>query len=112
MRRPREYLGQLELMVLLAVARPDAESYGVQVARWIEEASGREVSLASVYVALERLEEKGLISSTLGEPTPQRGGRARTYFKPTASGLREARAACNTINRLATGLAALKGGAA
>jgi DNA-binding PadR family transcriptional regulator len=99
-------------MVLLAVARPDAQTYGVQIGRWIEEASGREVSLASVYVALERLEEKGLISSTLGEPTPQRGGRARTYFKPTASGLQEARAACNTINRLATGLAALKGSAA
>lgn len=112
MRRPREYLGQLELMVLLGVARPDSDTYGVQIAKWIEEASGREVSLASVYVALERLEEKGLIASTLGEPTPQRGGRARTYFKPTASGVREARAACNTIKHLSVGLAALKGGAA
>ena len=99
-------------MVLLGVARPDGETYGVQIAKWIEEASGREVSLASVYVALERLEEKGLISSTLGEPTPQRGGRARTYFKPTAAGLREARTACNTIKHLSVGLAALKGGAA
>jgi DNA-binding PadR family transcriptional regulator len=109
MRRPREYLGQLELMVLLAVVHPEGEAYGVQISKCIEEASGREVSLASVYVALERLERKGFITSTLGEPTPQRGGRARTYFKPTASGLKEARAACSTLNRLSGGLAALKG---
>ena len=109
MRRPREYLGQLELMVLLAVVRPEGEAYGVQISKSIEEASGREVSQASVYVALERLEHKGLITSRLGEPTPQRGGRARRYFKPTASGLREARAACNTLGRLSGGLAVLKG---
>ena len=109
MRRPREYLGQLELMVLLAVARPGGEAYGVQISKYIEDASGREVSLASVYVALERLERKGLVTSTLGEPTPQRGGRARTYFKPTAAGVREARAACATLQRLSGGLAALKG---
>jgi len=109
MRRPREYLGQLELMVLLAVARPEGDAYGVQIAKCIEEASGREVSLASVYVALERLEQKGLISSSLGEPTPQRGGRARTYFTPTASGLKEARAACSTLNRLAAGLQVAQG---
>ena len=109
MRRPREYLGQLELMVLLAVVHPEGEAYGVQISKSIEQASGREVSLASVYVALERLERKGLITSSLGEPTPQRGGRARTYFKPTASGLREARAACSTLNRLSGGLAVSKG---
>ena len=109
MRRPREYLGQLELMVLLAVMSSDGDAYGVQISKSIEDASGREVSLASVYVALERLERKGLISSTLGEPSPQRGGRARTYFKPTASGLKEARAAYNTLNRLSAGLGAWKG---
>jgi DNA-binding PadR family transcriptional regulator len=109
MRRPREYLGQLELMVLLSVVRTEAHAYGVQIAKFIEEASGREVSLASVYVALERLERKGLVTSSLGDPTPQRGGRARTYFKPTASGLKEARAACTTLNRLSGGIAGLKG---
>ncbi len=109
MRRPREYLGQLELMVLLAVVSTEGDGYGVQISKCIEAASGREVSLASVYVALERLEHKGLVSSRLGEPTPQRGGRARTYFKPTASGLKEARAACSTLNRLSGGVVALKG---
>jgi len=109
MRRPREYLGQLELMVLLAVVREGNEPYGVRVSKCIEEASGREVSLASVYAALERLERKGLIKSSLGEPTAERGGRARTYFRPTTSGLREARAAFRTLNRLSGGLPALKG---
>jgi PadR family transcriptional regulator, regulatory protein PadR len=109
MRRPREYLGQLELMVLLAVVSSGGEAYGVQVSKCIEDASGREVSLASVYVALERLERKGLITSTLGEPTPKRGGRARTYFKPTTSGLKEVRTACSTLSRLAGGLSSLKG---
>ena len=109
MRRRREYLGQLELMVLLAVMSSDGDAYGVQISKRIEEASAREVSLASVYVALERLERKGLITSTLGEPSAQRGGRARTYFKPTASGLKEARAAYSTLNRLSAGLGAWKG---
>lgn len=109
MRRPREYLGQLELMVLLAVTSLDGKAYGVQISKCIEQASGREVALASVYVALERLERKGLITSSLGDPTPERGGRARTYFKPTAAGLKEARAACNTLSRLSGGLEGWKG---
>lgn len=109
MRRPREYLGQLELMVLLAVVRNDGDAYGVRIANCIEEASGREVSLASVYAALERLERKGLVKPSLGEPTPERGGRARTYFRPTSAGLQEARVAFGTLNRLSGGLAASKG---
>ena len=109
MRRPREYLGQLELMVLLAIVRSDGEAYGVRISKCIEEASGREVSLASVYAALERLERKGLVKSFLGEPTRERGGRARTYFRPTTSGLQEARAAFATLNRLSGGFALLKG---
>lgn len=109
MRRPREYLGQLELMVLLAVVRGGSEAYGVRISNSIEEASGREVSLASVYAALERLERKGLVKSSLGEPTPERGGRARTYFKPTTSGLQEARVAFSTLTRLSSGLATSKG---
>ena len=102
--RKREYLGQLELMVLLAVIRPRA-SYGVQICNEIAEKSGREVALASVYAALERLENKGLVTSALGEPTPERGGKARNYFKVTAAGLKEARDAHDTLVRLSDGLA-------
>jgi PadR family transcriptional regulator PadR len=104
--RKREHLGQLELMVLLAVIRPSKESYGVQISREIAEKSGREVALASVYAALERLEKKGLVRSALGLPSPERGGKARTYFQPTALGVAEARDAQSTLQKLASGLAA------
>jgi PadR family transcriptional regulator PadR len=107
--RKREYLGQLELMVLLAVMRPSREAYGVLISRDIAEKSGREVALASVYAALERLEKKGLVTSSLGEPTAERGGKARTYFKPTVAGIREAREAHGTLLRLCDGVPALKG---
>ena len=102
--RKREYLGQLELMVLLAVIRPSRDAYGVQICHEIAAKSGREVALASVYAALERLEHKGLVSSTLGEPTAERGGKARTYFSATPAGLKEARDAHATLLRLCDGL--------
>jgi PadR family transcriptional regulator, regulatory protein PadR len=105
--RKREHLGQLELMVLFAVIQP-AKSYGVQISRDIAEKSGREVALASVYAALERLERKGLVTSALGTPSAERGGKARTYFQPTAAGLAEARDTHRTLQKLAIGLAAFK----
>jgi DNA-binding PadR family transcriptional regulator len=107
--RKREYLGQLELMVLLAAIRPAKDAYGALISREIAEKSGREVALASVYAALERLEKKGLVASSLGEPTAERGGKARMYFKPTAVGLKAAREAQETLLRLSSALAALKG---
>jgi PadR family transcriptional regulator PadR len=107
--RKREYLGQLELMVLLAAIRVNEKAYGVLIAREIEANSERDVAIASVYAALERLEKKKLITSFLGEPTSERGGKARTYFKATAAGLEEARTAHGTLMRLSSGLGGLKG---
>ena len=107
--RKREYLGQLELMVLLATLQPRGQAYGVSISRAIAQKSGREVALASVYAALERLERKGLVSSSLGEPTAERGGKARTYFTPTAEGLKEAREARDTLMRLSKGLSSWEG---
>ena len=107
--RKREYLSQLELMVLLAVMSPAGDAYGVLISREIAEKSGREVALASVYATLERLERKGLIKSSLGEPTAERGGRARTYYTATAAGIQEARQAHATLLRLSADVPALKG---
>lgn len=107
--RRRGYLGQLELLVLLAAIQRHDNAYGVSIARAIEESSGRTVALASVYAALERLEGKGLITSVLGEPTAERGGKARTYFKASPAGLKEAREAHATLLRLSAGLPELKG---
>jgi PadR family transcriptional regulator PadR len=107
--RKREYLGQMELMVLLAAIRPSGDAYGAQICREISEKSGREVALASVYAALERLEGKGLLLSSLGDPTAERGGKARTYFKATSKGLKEAATARATLLKLSTGLLLAKG---
>ncbi len=105
----REYLGHLELLVLLAVLRVGRNASGIPIAREIEASSARAVALGSVYATLARLEEKGLIISELGEPTAARGGRAKAYFRPTAMGLREAREAQATLTRLWQGVAELKG---
>lgn len=69
----RSYLGEFELMVMLALIRLGEDAYGVPISREIEIQTGREVILGSVYATLERLEEKGLVSSYLGDPTPERG---------------------------------------
>src|SRR5207249_10380868 len=69
----------------------DENAYGVPISKEIEKRSGREVSVASVYAALERLEAKGFVSSEIGEPTAERGGRAKRYFRITARGVREVR---------------------
>ena len=84
----RKLLGSLELVVLLAVIRLGDDAYGVPVAREVVRASRSNWPVASVYAALERLQSKGLVTSELGDPTPERGGRAKRYFRVTAKGLR------------------------
>jgi PadR family transcriptional regulator, regulatory protein PadR len=110
---PRQtVLGGVELLVLLALIRLGDEAYGVPIADEIEASSGRSVSIGSVYITLDRLERKDLVSSRLGEPTAERGGRAKTYFSPTAKGLKEARMARRTLMRLCQGVPRLEGGQA
>ncbi len=86
----RDYLGSFELMVLLAVMQLDDDAYGVPLARTIEDTTGRPVALGSVYAALDRLQERGYLTSTLGDPTPERGGRAKRYFRVSAKGAQAA----------------------
>ncbi len=85
----RGYLGEFELMIILAVIRLGEEAYGVPISRELERCRGKGVAVGSVYAALDRLEFKGLISSTLGDPTPERGGKAKRYFRVTGNGLRQ-----------------------
>ena len=100
----RESLGHFELLVLLALIRQGDEAYGVPIAQAIEESTGKPVILASVYNTLERLEEKGLVSSSMGQPTALRGGRAKRYFIITTAGLREVRAAKRALTILWRGI--------
>jgi DNA-binding PadR family transcriptional regulator len=100
----RELLGHFELLVLLALLRVGEEAYGVPVANEISESTGKRAILASVYNTLERLAEKGLVTSTVGEPTSERGGRAKRYFTITTEGLREVRAAKKALTVLWRGI--------
>jgi len=84
----RSYLGEMELMVLLAVVRLGDGAYGVPISQELLTLAGREVVLGSIYAALDRLEQKGLVTSLLGDPTPERGGRAKRYFRVTPAGVR------------------------
>jgi PadR family transcriptional regulator PadR len=100
----RDYLTDFELMLLLAVLRVGDEAYGVPIAREIETLGERAVMLGAVYAGLDRLELNGLVSSTVGEPTPERGGRAKKYFRVTTEGLKAARRARRTFTRLWAGI--------
>jgi PadR family transcriptional regulator, regulatory protein PadR len=105
----RDYLGEFELMVMLAVMFLDDEAYGVPVSRELERYRKRDVSLSSVYGALERLEGKGLVSSRLGEATQERGGRAKRYFQVTKAGLQAVRRTRRTLMTLWRRLPELEG---
>jgi PadR family transcriptional regulator PadR len=87
----RADLGDMEHLVLLAILRLGKDAYGIPILDEVSARSGREVSRATVYVALKRLEQKGLVTSRLGESTPERGGRAKRFFKLKPSGLRALR---------------------
>jgi DNA-binding PadR family transcriptional regulator len=82
-----DYLGEFELIVMLAVLRLKDDAYGKRIWDEIEKRTGRSVIIAAVYAALERLERKGYVSSWVGDPTPVRGGRAKRYFVIEDAGL-------------------------
>jgi len=96
----RSFLGELELMLLLTIVQLGDEAYGVPISRELERHRGRTVSVGSVYAALERLEGKGLIVSALGDPTPERGGKAKRYFRITKEGLRQVRETRRVLTKL------------
>ena len=106
---PRELLTDFELMILLAALRVGDRAYGVPIAREIEATGGREVALAAVYAALDRLERNGLVSSSLGEATPERGGRAKRIFEVTPQGLRAIKQTQRALVALWTDIPQLKG---
>lgn len=79
-------IGEFERLVLLAVMRLSPNAYGVSIRREISDRCDRDVSIGAVYTTLSRLEKKGFVSSKVGEPTAERGGRAKKYFGLTAPG--------------------------
>jgi PadR family transcriptional regulator PadR len=98
-------LGEFEQLVLIALLRLGDRAYGVSIHADIVERTGRDVSLAAVYKTLERLEDKRYVSSALGEPTAERGGRRKKFFKLEPAGDRALRHALRALERMTSGLA-------
>lgn len=99
-----EPLGDLEQLVLLAVLQSGDDAYGVPVQQAVRLRARRDLTLGTIYKALSRLEGKGLVASHVGEPTAERGGRAKRYYSVTAVGKRALRDNLYALRRMAAGL--------
>jgi len=103
------WTGEFEQMVLLAILQLGDGAYAVPIRHEIEERARRQVSRGALYTALERLEGKGLLTSRMGEPTAERGGRSKRFYKVTARGLRAVRNSRDAMVRLWRGLDSVLG---
>ena len=100
----RDYLGEFEHLVLLAVLRLGEAAYGVTVRREIEERAGRDASIGAIYATLERLEKKRYVTSRFADPTPERGGRSKRYFRVTGEGAAAIHRTQQAVAAMARGL--------
>ena len=95
---------QLVLLSLMRLSRHDGDPYGVSICDDITARTGRDVSLGAVYKTLERLEDKGLVTSRYGDPTPVRGGRPKRYFKTRPVAVQAVRQSLARIKTMTAGL--------
>lgn len=87
LRSAPQILGEFEQVVLLAIMRLEDEAYGVTIRKEIRKCTGRNAAPGALYNTLDRLEEKGMVQSHFGDPSPQRGGRAKRLFNATPHGI-------------------------
>ena len=99
-----ESLGEFEQSVLLAVAHLGDQAYGVPIRQEIERRTGRSIAVGALYTALDRLERKGYVSSSMSAPLPERGGRSRRTFKLNRSGAAALRRSREFLSRMWDGL--------
>jgi DNA-binding PadR family transcriptional regulator len=99
-----EILGSLELIILHALVRLKSKAYRMTVSREIEERTARSISIGAVYATLERLKAKGYVSSFTGDPTPERGGRAKRFFRLEPGGEEALRVSHDAIRKMMHGL--------
>ena len=98
-------LGEFEYLMLTAVARLGDGAYGVAIRQEIEDATGRPCSLGALYTTIDRLEQKGLVKTSMGDPTPQRGGRPKRMVRITSKGTQAATTFYNAVIRVSRGVA-------
>jgi PadR family transcriptional regulator, regulatory protein PadR len=106
---PALNLGEFEQLILLAVLRLGDDAYGVTIRAELAARAERPISPGALYTALQRLEAKGVITSRMGDPTPQRGGRAKRHVAVTALGMRALRRSVQAYERLLDGLDLFRG---
>lgn len=105
-----DFLGAFEQLVMTAILTLRDDAYGVTIHARVEELSRpKAVSLGAVYVTLDRLEDKGLVSSWLSDPTPERGGRAKRYYRLESLGERALQESAATAKRIWDGIAEVWG---
>jgi len=100
----RSWLNDFEQLLMLAVVRLADDAYGMRIRHLIEDRAGREVPIASIYAALERLERRGCLSSRMADPTPERGGRAKKHFAVTQHGSELLQAERSSFERMWEGV--------
>ena len=103
-RTPPPVLGEFEQIVMLALLRLGSDAYGATVCAEIETRGGRGVSVSAVHTTLERLEQKGLVKSRIGDPTPQRGGKRKRHYEMAPLGLKALQASYRSLRNMADGI--------
>ena len=104
----RDSLGEFEHIIILALLRLGDRAYGVTVRQEIQFRTKRDVSIGAVYATLDRLETKGYVKSRLGDPTPERGGRSKRFFRITAKGLAAVNRTQRALQSMTEGLALIR----
>src|SRR5262245_16337170 len=99
-------IGDFEQRILFAMLRLGHDAYGVTIRREIEERTGRAVSPGALYTALDRLEKRGFVSSRLGDPTPERGGKRKRMYTLRPSGERALARVFESLRQMSNGVAA------
>jgi DNA-binding PadR family transcriptional regulator len=100
----RRHLGELEQVLLLALAHLGDDAYGTSIARLVADRTGRVLSPGAIYTALDRLERRGFVGSRWGEPTPERGGKRKRHYRLRSSGAVAIQDARRALARMARGL--------
>ena len=101
---PPLYLGEFELLVLLGVLRLGEDAYGVTIRDELERETSRELTVGAIYKTLGRLQRKGYVSVRIGDPTPQRGGRRKKFYRLEPLGARALKQSFADLRSLARGL--------
>lgn len=103
----RDFLGEFEHIVLLALLRLGDKAYGVTVRHEIESRIDRDVSIGAIYATLDRLQSKGYVTSFLGDPTPERGGRSKRFFRVSPKGVAAVHRTHRALHTMTAGLRSL-----